>query len=103
MAKRWTEEEDNLLLKLRQEGYTVSEMTHFIKDRTLAAIRSRISSIATDNKNRIWTEEEKALVIKLKSEGKSNKYIARVVDRTPRAVGAFIIRYWDNISSQTSV
>lgn len=102
MAKRWTEEEDELLLKLRREGYSTREMTLFIKERTHAAIRARIGTIATDNLNRRWTEEEKELVLKLKQEGKPNKYIAKAVNRTARAVAAFINRHWENAASHTS-
>lgn len=102
MAKRWTKEEDDLILKLRKEGYTTREMTLFIKDRSYAAIRTRVATIATDNKNRPWTEEEKELVLRLKSENKPNKYIARVVDRTPRAIATFLSRYWDSVSNHTS-
>lgn len=103
MAKRWTEEEDELLLKLRKEGYSTREMTLFVKERTHAAIRARIGIIATDNLNRKWTEEEKELVLKLKQEGKPNKYIARAVNRTARAVATFVNRHWENIASHTSV
>lgn len=103
MAKRWTQEEDELLLKLRKEGYTTKEMTVYLRDRTYAAIRSRIASIAPDNLNRPWTEEEKALVLKLKAENKPNKYIARAIDRTPRAVATFLSRHWDSLASNTSL
>lgn len=102
MAKRWTQEEDELILKLRKEGYTAREMTLFIKDRSYAAIRTRVAAISTDNKNRVWTEEEKELVLRLKAENKPNKYIAKAVDRTPRAIATFLSRHWDNISSHTS-
>ena len=103
MAKRWTEEEDALLLKLRSEGFTAREMTLYIKDRTFLAIQARVSAISPDSKNRAWTEEEITLALKLQAEGKPNKYIARAVDRTPRAVAAYLSRYWDSISSQTSL
>lgn len=103
MAKRWTEEEDALLLKLRSEGFTAKEMTHYVKGRTFLAIQARVSLIAPDNKNRPWTQEEVTLALRLQAEGKPNKYIARAVDRTPRAVAAYLSRYWDSISSHTSV
>lgn len=102
MASRWTEEEDDLLLKLRSEGYTAKEMTIFLKQRSYAAIRTRLSSIAPDNLNRKWTEEEKELVLEMKAKNKSNKVIAKAVNRTPRAVASFISRYWENIASQPS-
>ncbi len=96
MAKRWTLEEDELLLKLRDEGFTAREMTVHFKERTYAAIRTRIVAIAPDNKNRTWTEEEKQLVYSMKSEGKNSKQIARAISRTPGAVASFISRYWHN-------
>lgn len=103
MAKRWTQEEDELLLKLRKEGYTTKEMTVYLKHRTYAAIRSRVASIAPDNLNRPWTKVEKDLVLKLKTENKSTKYIARAVDRTPKAVTTFLSRHWNSIASNTSL
>jgi hypothetical protein len=102
MANRWTQEEDDLLLKLRNEGYTSREMTLALKERSYAAIRTRLALIAPDNLNRKWTEKEKALVLEMKSQNKSNKVIAKAIDRTPRAVASFISRYWDNIASQPS-
>ena len=94
MAKRWTPEEDELLLKLRQEGFTAKEMTTQLRDRTHAAIRARLHMLAPDNLNRPWTEEEKALVFEMKSQNISNKRIAIAIDRTPRAVASFVSRHW---------
>ncbi len=102
MANRWTQEEDELLLKLRSEGYTAREMTLYLRDRSYSAIRTRLASIAQDNLNRKWTEKEKELVLEMKAQNKSNKVIAKAVDRTPRAVASFISRYWENIASQPS-
>lgn len=95
MAKRWTTEEDELLLKLRSEGFTAKEMTTYLKDRTYAAIRTRIAAIAPDNKNRPWTDKERQLVFSMKEQGKSNKQIARTIDRTLGAVSSFVFRYWN--------
>jgi len=95
MAKRWTPEEDELLLKLRNEGFTAKEMTTQLRERTYAAIRTRIAAIAPDNNNRPWTDEEKQLVYQMKAEGKSNKQIARAIDRTLGAVSSFVFRYWN--------
>lgn len=99
MAKRWTPEEDELLLKLRSEGFTAREMAARLTDRTHAAVRTRISLIAPDNRNRTWTDEEKELVFQMKAEGKSNKEIARRVDRTLSAVSSFVFKYWTNGST----
>lgn len=96
MAKRWTEEEDLLILKLREEGYTAKEITLRLPGRTYAAVRTRVAAISTDNKNKPWTEEEKQLVFQLKSEGVPNKAIARRIGRTDRAVTSFVSKYWHN-------
>ena len=103
MAKRWTEEEDAMMLKLRNEGLTGREITAMMPERTYSAVRTRLAVITSDNLNRPWTEEEKALVLKLKSENKSNKYIAKAVDRTASAISSFVSRYWNNVTSHTSV
>lgn len=95
MAKRWTPEEDELLLKLRQEGFTAKEMASRLEGRTYAAVRTRIAAIAPDNKNRPWTDKEKQLVYEMKAQGKSNKEIARAIDRTLGAVTSFVFRYWN--------
>lgn len=102
MAKRWLEEEDALLLKLREEGHTAREMTVYLKHRSYAAIRTRLAAIAPDNLNRPWTEKEAELALLLKSQNKSNKYIAKAVNRTPAAVSSFLTRHWNNLSSKTS-
>lgn len=101
MAKRWTTEEDELLLKLRSEGFTAREMTTQLRERTHAAIRARLATIAPDNLNRVWSEEEKALVFQMKSEGKSNKQIARHINRTQGAVASFVSRNWHSGSATT--
>ena len=91
MAKRWTEEEDALILKLREEGFTAKEMTLKL-DRSYHSIRTRLAALATDNKRKPWTEEEKELAIELKKQRRSNKSIAFELDRTPTAVAAFFNR-----------
>jgi len=102
MAKRWTQEEDDLLLKLRTEGYTSREMTLYLKERTHAAIRTRLVVIAPDNLNRTWTEAEKLQALELQAEQKSNKYIARVLNRTPRAIASFLSRHWNSVAREPS-
>lgn len=91
MAKRWTQEEDELLLKLRAEGFTAREMTLKI-DRSYDSIRTRIATLAQDNLRKPWTEEDKEKAIKLKEQGRTNKSIAYELDRTPTAVSAFFNR-----------
>lgn len=91
MAKRWTEEEDALLLKLREEGFTAREMTLRI-DRSYDSIRVRLAKIATDNLRKPWTEEEKEKAIELKKQKRTNKSIAYELGRSNNAVTAFFSR-----------
>lgn len=98
MAKRWTPEEDEQLLRYRAEGLTAREIAARMKDRSHSAVRTRTVLIASDNRNRTWTDEEKELVFSMKADGKSNKEIARRIDRTLSAVSSFVFRYWTNAS-----
>lgn len=92
MAKRWTKEEDELLLKLREEGFTSREMALRLPGRTDSAIRMRLSAIATDKMNRTWTEEEKELAQQLKQEGRTVKHIAYKLGRSTNAVSSYFYK-----------
>lgn len=96
MAKRWTTEEDELMLRLRSEGFSAREITTRLPGRTYAGVRTRLASLAPDNLKRPWTQEDKDLLAQLKSEGKSNKVISKIMDRTPRAIASYVSRYWHN-------
>lgn len=102
MAKRWTAEEEELILKLRSEGFSSREISYQLPDRTYAAVRARLAVIATDNLNRTWTEKEKELLGQMKSEGKTNKMIARALNRTPKAIATYVSRYWHSSENHTS-
>jgi predicted ArsR family transcriptional regulator len=91
MAKRWTTEEDELLLKLRNEGFSAKEMTVHV-DRTYSAIRMRLTTLEAKQVSRKWTDKDKALAWELKEQGNSNKFIARKLDRTPGAIASFFVR-----------
>jgi hypothetical protein len=92
MAKRWTEEEDQLILKLREEGFTSREMALRLKGRSDSAIRMRLSLIATDKMNRTWTDEEKELAQQLRKEGHTVKHIAYKLGRTSNAVSSYFYK-----------
>jgi transposase-like protein len=93
MAKRWSPEEDELLLKLRQEGFSSKEIAIRLPERSYASVRMRLSQIATDNQKRPWTEEEKELAIELRyKERKPIKHIARTLNRTEAAVSSFFYK-----------
>ena len=89
MAKRWTEEEDNKLIKLREEGFTYREIAIRLQ-RTEGAVRTRAQQVLDKNQIRKrWSEEEKALAIELRSTSHSVKHIAYRLGRTPKAVSSF--------------
>lgn len=92
MAKRWTKEEDELILKLRAEGFTSKEMVSRLEGRTHGSIRMRLTTISEDNLRKPWTDEEKEKAIELKKKGRTYKHIALQLDRTVFAVQAFFNR-----------
>jgi hypothetical protein len=95
MAKRWTTQEDELILKLRGEGFTAREISAKLTDRSYPSTRMRLSKLA-ENINRKWTEEEKALAIELKEAGHTTKFVANKLSRTPGAISTFLSRNWHN-------
>ena len=106
MAKRWTPEEDTLILKLRDEGLTAREITLRLEGRTYSATRTRLAAISDDNLRKRWTQEEINLAYKLREEGRSNKYIAKQLSRTVSAVSGFFTRtassYYSSLENESS-
>lgn len=85
MAKRWSPEEDQILVTLRTEGFTAREIALRL-DRSEDAVRVRL---AAKVKTRVrWTKAEEELLVQLKDEGKSSRQIAFKLGRTTRAVEA---------------
>lgn len=85
MAKRWTEEEDRLLVGFRMEGFTAREIAVRL-NRTEDAVRVRLASKAKTRER--WTPEEVEKLLKLKLEKYTNRKIAYELGRTTRAVEA---------------
>jgi len=85
MSKRWSPEEDELLVKLRDEGFTAKEIAVRV-DRTADAVRVRLSTVA--KRRKLWTKQEEELLIELKQKGLTNRRIAFELGRTTRAVEA---------------
>ncbi len=75
MARRWSEEEKELIIKLRKEGFSAREMVPYFDNRTEATIKNLASKLCP--KNSKWTEEEDRILLELYSEGKSTKQIAK--------------------------
>jgi DNA-directed RNA polymerase specialized sigma24 family protein len=90
MAKAWTPDEDTLLLKLREEGFTSREMSVRL-NRTDAAIRKRLSLIA-EKKHIKWTDADKEKVLAYKAEGLTNRRIAYLMGRTTSSVTSLLSR-----------
>lgn len=93
MAKRWTKEEDELILRMREEGFTYKEISARLVGRSDSATKNRLATISPTNLRRRWEEDEIKLAFKLREEGHSNKYIAKVLGRTPSAVSGFFNKY----------
>lgn len=85
MAKRWSPEEDELLIKYRSEGFTAREIAVRM-NRTESAVKTRL---AAKVKMRVrWTEEEEKRLLELKEAHNSNRKIAYELGRTTRAIEA---------------
>lgn len=85
MAKRWSPEEDELLLKLRQEGFTAREIAIRVK-RSESAVKTRLADKFKVRKR--WTKEEEDELFELRGKGHAYLYIAKRLGRSLRAVEA---------------
>ncbi|KAG6043711.1 hypothetical protein E4U39_004228 [Claviceps sp. Clav50 group G5] len=99
LNKPWSEEEDKLLLKLKEAGGTWQEISESL-GRTPGACRSRYGkhlevkvseteksqgSLQLDNERVKWTAEEEKLLVQLKASDKTWQEISERLGRTPRA------------------
>lgn len=64
MPTKWTEAEDELIVKLRHEGFTAREIAIRVK-RSEAAVKTRFSLLKV-RKNKSWTAEEKEQLLHLR-------------------------------------
>ena len=83
MAKRWSPEEDELLIKYRMEGFTAREIAVRLK-RTEDAVRVRLAAKAKTRQR--WTQEEEQRLLQLKEQATPTRKIAYELGRTVRAV-----------------
>jgi len=84
MPTKWTPEEDALIQKLREEGFTAREITVRVK-RSEAAIKTRFSFLKI-RKNKSWTPEEKEELLRLRSERWSIRKLAAHYGVSERAI-----------------
>lgn len=78
MAKAWSEEEDELIRENKKPP-----------NRTSGAIRMRRAKLGL-TKMRRWTDEDIERLKELKRKNKPNKYIAKLLNRTPEAISSFV-------------
>lgn len=83
MAARWTKEEKELLIKLREQGLSGREIALQLPGRSEATVKNMVAKLCP--KNALWTEEEDRIL--LENRHLSNKEIASLLPhRTPNAV-----------------
>lgn len=85
MAKRWSPEEDELLGKYRNEGFTAREIAVRLQ-RTESAVKTRLADKFKTRQR--WTKEEESKLLELKEAKNSNRKIAYELGRTVRAIEA---------------
>lgn len=83
MAKRWSPEEDELLVKYRIEGFTAREIALRLK-RSVDAVRVRLADKAKTRER--WTQADETRLLELKEQGFSNRKLAYELGRTVRAI-----------------
>ena len=82
-GRSWTDEEEILLLKLRKEGKSWSEIAKLIPERTWRASQKRHGQLTRGSsepkrkKGKLWTDEENERLMEQKEMGKSWKEIAQ--------------------------
>jgi hypothetical protein len=84
MAKRWTEQEDNILRTLYPE-HTKKEIAHLLQ-RTENAVQQRLSRLNLLNWN-AWTEEDDKKLEKMYNNGCSYLEMGDELGRSARGVG----------------
>ena len=73
-AEQWTPEEEERLVRLRNEGLSFAEMVPFFEERSYGAISNKYYRLTRDEPTtrptgKEWTEEEKERVLRLRDEG----------------------------------
>lgn len=89
-ARRWTPDEDALLVRLLEEGTDLAEIARQL-NRTFASVQRRASGLRNGRRSRepisrLWTRADDEMLEKLLREGRSTAIIARRMKRTPGAI-----------------
>ena len=86
MRKKWTPEEDQIIIDARNAGLQYKQIVPLLPDRNLRTISVRGASICPTKSLKPWTEEETLKFLDLVAENLSYEEIAKVLDRTYIAV-----------------
>lgn len=83
--KKWSEEEIDILTKLRREGTPAKEIAIYL-DRTEASVYSKASSLGLDKKVDFWTKEEDNYLFECINNNMSYDEISNILGRTKKSV-----------------
>lgn len=88
MNKRWTDEENAIIIQSRQEGKTYKQMMELLSDRSLRAISVQGNKLTPSSRPQLkmWTEAEELELIRLREIGTPYPEIAEILGRTYIAV-----------------
>ena len=82
----YTDEEDQRLLRLREEDLTWEEVTRQFEGRSVNSVKKRYRMIADKSKHPRWTPGEEEQLLEALEVGMTRKEIAEHFERTVRAV-----------------
>lgn len=108
MNKRWTDEENERIRTMREQGFTYKQMVPYFPDRNLRTISVQANKILEPSKVlKQWTEEEEAQLIELRKQKVSYKDIATILGRSYSAVktkGSYLTKtIYDRSSTKMTV
>jgi hypothetical protein len=86
MRKLWTEEENDLIISMKTQGFTYPEMVPHLPDRNLRTIAVQANKLCPSKGHVPWSIEEEELLLKLKEEGLPYKEISAIIGRSYSAV-----------------
>ena len=90
---QWTEDMDAQVTKYMREGMSINKIADEM-DLSVSSVQTRVQRLGLVYKKKAppWSEEQIATLEQMYADGKSDKEIAKVLDRTPMAVASRRIR-----------
>lgn len=96
MRKLWTDEENELIRKMRAQGFTYKQMVPYFPDRNLRTISVQANKLLEPTRTlKPWSTEEEEQLIALRSSGTGYKDIAEIMGRSYSAVktkGSYLLK-----------